>query len=72
VVVTELVLADGSVTEFLQSVHGAEAGVPVLVLTAIRNRDFHDLALELGAAEVLTKDVPVEQIVSSVKKLGGD
>jgi hypothetical protein len=42
----------------------------VLVLTLIRDRDSHDLALELGAAEVLTKDVPVEQIIASKNKLG--
>jgi len=70
VVVTELVFADGSATEFLESLHEADADVCVLVLTAIRDRGSHDLALELGAEQVLTKDVPVEQIVASIKKLG--
>jgi DNA-binding response OmpR family regulator len=41
-------------------------------LTSLRDRDSHDLALEMGATEVLTKDVTVEQIVASIKKLGGN
>ena len=71
VVVSELVLADRSATEFLQSLREADTEVPVLVLTSIRDCDSHNLALEMGAAQVLTKDVPKEQIVASIKKLGG-
>lgn len=72
VVVTELMLADGSATEFLKSLRQADAEVSVLVLTVIRDRDSHDMALKLGAAEVLTKDAPLEQIVATIKKLGSD
>jgi DNA-binding NarL/FixJ family response regulator len=72
VVVTELVLANGSATEFLKSLRQSDGGVSVLVLTVIRDRDSHEMALKLGAAEVLTKDVPLEQIVATIKKLGSD
>jgi two-component system response regulator DevR len=72
VVVTELVLADGSAQGFLESLRQADADVSVLVLTVIRDRDSHDMALELGAAEVMTKDAPLVQIVTTIKKLGGD
>jgi DNA-binding NarL/FixJ family response regulator len=72
VVVTELVLADGSAQEFLESLRQADGDVSVLVLTVIRDRDSHDLALKMGAAEVMTKDVPLEQIVATIKKLGSD
>jgi DNA-binding NarL/FixJ family response regulator len=72
VVVTELVLADGSAQEFLESLRQSDGGVSVLVLTVIRDRDSHEMALKLGAAEVLTKDVPLEQIVATIKKLGSD
>jgi two-component system response regulator DesR len=68
-VLTELVLADGSAQEFLKPLKEADADVSVLVLTRIKARHSSDLALEMGAAEVLTKDVPVEQIVASIKKL---
>jgi DNA-binding NarL/FixJ family response regulator len=69
VVLTELVLADGSAQEFLKSLKQAYADVSVLVLTGVRYRHSCDLALEMEAAEVLTKDVPVERIVASIKKL---
>jgi DNA-binding NarL/FixJ family response regulator len=61
VVVTELVLADGSTQEFLESLRQADGDVSVLVLTVIRDRDSHDMALKMGAAEVLTKDVPLQR-----------
>jgi DNA-binding NarL/FixJ family response regulator len=72
VVVTELVLVNGSAQGFLESLRQADADVSVLVLTVIRDRDSHDMALELGAAEVLTKEAPLEQIVATIKKLGSD
>ena len=69
---SELSLADGSVRgllKLLKYLQEADAEVPVLVLTGARDRRSHDLALEMGAAEVLTKDAPVERIVGSLKKL---
>lgn len=72
VVVTELLLPDGDGTEFLRDLREAEAGIRVLVLTVVRDRDSHELALERGATEVLTKDTPVERIVACIKELGGD
>ena len=70
VVVTELMLADGSAAEFLRALEEADGDASVLVSTGLKDRQAHDLALKVGAAQVLTKDVPVEQIVASIKKLG--
>jgi len=72
VVVTELLLPDGDGTEFLRDLREADAEIRVLVLTVVRDRGSHELALERGATEVLTKDAPVERIVASIKELGGD
>lgn len=72
VVVMELLLPDGDGTEFLRELREADDAVPVLVLTILRDRDAHDLALEMGATEVLTKDAPIERIVASIKELGGN
>jgi two-component system, NarL family, response regulator DevR len=71
VVVTELMLADGSAAELLRALDEADGDVSVLVLTSLKDRHVHDLALKLGAAQVLTKDVSVEDIVVSIKELGG-
>jgi DNA-binding NarL/FixJ family response regulator len=72
VVVTELLLPDGDGTEFLRDLREVDAEIRILVLTIVRDRDSHELALESGATEVLTKDAPVERIVASIKELGGD
>jgi DNA-binding NarL/FixJ family response regulator len=72
VVVTELVLANGSAQEFLKSLRQADGDVSVLVLTAIMDRDSHEMALKMGAAEVLTKDAPLEHIVATIMRLGSD
>jgi two-component system, NarL family, response regulator DevR len=72
VVVTELVLVNGSAQEFLKSLRQADGDASVLVLTVIRDRDSHEMALKLGAAEVMTKDASLEQIVATIKKLGSD
>jgi DNA-binding NarL/FixJ family response regulator len=71
VVVTELMWAEGSAAEFLRALEEADGGVSVLVLTALKDRHAHDLALQVGAAQVLTKDASVEDIVASIKELGG-
>ena len=72
VVVTELLLPDGNGMEFLRALRDVEAGIGVLVLTLVRDRDSHEFALEMGATKVLTKDASVEQIVASIKEVGGD
>src|SRR5918998_3784305 len=72
VVVTELLLPDGDGTEFLRDLREVDAEIRILVLTLVRDRNSHELALERGATEVLTKDAPVERIVASIKELGGD
>jgi len=70
VVVTELLLPDGDGTEFLRDLREVDAEIRILVLTVVRNRDSHEMALERGATKVLTKDAPVERIVASIKELG--
>ncbi len=69
IVVTELLLPDGDGTEFLRDLRAADAEVPVLVLTIVRDPGSHDLALKVGATEVLTKDTPIERIVSRITDL---
>jgi two-component system invasion response regulator UvrY len=72
VVVTELLLPDGDGTEFLRDLREVDAEIRVLVLTVVRDRDSHELALERGATGVLTKDAPVERIVACIKELDSD
>jgi len=71
VVVSERSLPDGDATNFLVALREAEADVPVLVLTFRGDRPSHERALGLGAARVMSKDAPVEEIFAAIRELGG-
>jgi DNA-binding NarL/FixJ family response regulator len=71
VVVGELSLPDGEATDLLVALREAEADVPLLVLTLRGDRDYHDRTLELGAARVMSKDAPVEEILATIGGFGG-
>ncbi len=71
VVVSELSLPDGEATDLLVALREAEADVPVLVLTFRGDRHYHDRTLELGAARVMSKDAPVEEILATIREFGG-
>jgi DNA-binding NarL/FixJ family response regulator len=43
----------------------------VLVLTFRRDRPSRERALELGAARVMSKDAPVDEIFAAIRKLSG-
>jgi DNA-binding NarL/FixJ family response regulator len=45
--------------------------VPLLVLTLRGDRHYHDRTLELGAARVMSKDAPVEEILATIRGFGG-
>jgi DNA-binding NarL/FixJ family response regulator len=70
VVVSELALPDGETTGFLAALREAEADTPVLVLTLRGDRLPRERALELGAARVMSKDAPVEEIFAAIRELG--
>jgi two-component system, NarL family, response regulator DevR len=71
VVVSELTLPDGEATDFLAALREAEADVPVLVLAFGGDRPSRERALELGAARVMGKDAPAEEIFAAIRGLGG-
>ena len=70
-VVSELSLPDGEATDFLAALRGAEAEVPVLVLTFRGDGPSRERALELGAARVMSKEAHVGEIFEAIKELGG-
>jgi len=71
VVVSEFSLPDGEATDLLVALREAEADVPLLVLTLRGDRHYHDRTLELGAARVMSKDAPVEEILATIREFGG-
>ena len=71
VVVGELSLPDGEATDLLVALREAKADVPLLVLTLRGDGHCHHRTLELGAARVMSKDAPVEEILATIGGFGG-
>jgi DNA-binding NarL/FixJ family response regulator len=61
-------LPDGDGSELIEQLHKTKPDVPVLAFAANQNLVQSVRAQEAGADTVLAKQVPVEQIVSTVKQ----
>jgi DNA-binding NarL/FixJ family response regulator len=62
-------LPDGDGSELIEQLHKTKPDVPVLAFAAKQNLVQSVRAQEAGADTVLAKQVPVEQIVSTVKQI---
>ena len=62
-------LPDGDGSELIEQLHKTKPDVPVLAFTAGQDVIRGVRAQESGAATVLAKQVPVEQIVGTVKQI---
>lgn len=72
VAVLELNLPDGDGLHLIEELREEEPDIPVLVLTRTWDRERHMQALEAGAEVVLTKDVSLEEILTTVRGLGAN
>jgi DNA-binding NarL/FixJ family response regulator len=70
VATVDLLLPDGTGTDFIREAHRTRPELPVLVVTVVREKEVHDWALAMGATEVMTKEVVPEEIVAAVRRLG--
>jgi DNA-binding NarL/FixJ family response regulator len=71
VAVVDLYLPDGEGIELIEEMRGACPGVPVVVLTISMDPTDHARAREAGANEVLSKADDLDEIIATVKRLGG-
>ena len=71
VVVTDLLLPDGMGVDLVRRLHRERPDLPALAVTVLREREVHEWVREMGAAEVLAKDRPLEDVVAAVRELGG-
>lgn len=69
VAVVDLDLPDGSGAELIAEMHQVNPVAEALVLTASRQRVDIARAIEAGAAGVLHKSTPLQEIVEAVKKI---
>jgi DNA-binding NarL/FixJ family response regulator len=68
--VVDIPLPDEGAEDMVRDLHRANPAVPVLVMTHMEERDVHERFLRAGAAEVLTKEVPFEEVLAAVRRLG--
>ncbi len=71
VVVTDLLLPDGMGVDLVRRLHRERPDLPALAVTVLREREVHEWVREMGTAEVLAKDRPLEDVIAAVRKLGG-
>lgn len=67
--VLDLDLPDGLGTELIEEIRAASPGAQVLILTGLSEESHLALAIEAGAAGVLSKTVRTSEIVGSARKL---
>ena len=72
VAVVDLYLADSEGVELIDEMRQPCSGVPVLVLTISLDPADHGRAKEAGADEVITKVAALDEILATIKRLGGD
>jgi DNA-binding NarL/FixJ family response regulator len=71
VAMVDLYLPDGEGIGLMDGMRGSRPGVPVVVLTISLNPAEHARAREAGADEVLSKAADLDEIVATIKRLGG-
>ena len=70
--VVSVPLPDESAVEMVGELHRASPSVPVLVLSRAEDPEIREEFVGAGASEVLTKECTLGQILTAVRRLGGE
>jgi DNA-binding NarL/FixJ family response regulator len=68
--IVDIPLPDEGAPQMVRDLHEANPSIPVLVMTALEDPGAHERMLRAGAEEVLPKDVPFEEVLAAVRRLG--
>jgi len=68
--IVDIPLPDEGAPEMVRDLHEANASIPVLVMTTLKDSGVREEMLRAGADEVLPKDVPFEEVLAAVRRLG--
>lgn len=68
--IVDIPLPDEGASQMVRDLHEANPSIPVLVMTALNDSGVHEGMLRAGAEEVLSKDVPFEEVLAAVRRLG--
>lgn len=67
--VVDLLLPDGTGTEFIRDLRADRPDLPVLVLTVTGGPDLYRWVRSMGADEMISKDASVEEILAAIRVL---
>lgn len=67
--IVDVPLSDEYGIELVRELHEANPSIPVLVLTGAQDRENHQRLLGAGASEVLSKEIPFEEVLAAVRRL---
>lgn len=70
VAVVGLMLPDGNGVELIREMRRAEPHLPTVVFTVSRDIEVHAWATRMGANKVLTKDLPIKEVIAEIRQLG--
>ena len=70
--IVDIPLPDEGAAEIVRELHEANPSIPVLVMTAIEDREVHERMLGAGANEVLDQRNTLEEIAAAVRRLEGE
>jgi DNA-binding NarL/FixJ family response regulator len=68
--IVDIPLPDEGAPQMVRDLHEANPSIPVLVMTALEDPGVYEEMLRAGAEEVLPKDVPFEEVLAAVRRLG--
>lgn len=71
VVVLDLGLPDGTGTDLISELRAVSPGTAVLILSASLNPEALAMATEAGADEILDKFASLDEVVDTIRYLGG-
>jgi two-component system response regulator DevR len=66
-------LPDEGAEEFVRELHEANPSIPVLVMTALEDKEIRPRFLGAGAREVVgTKEASLAEVLAALRRLGGE
>src|SRR3712207_4619760 len=71
--IVSIPLPDEGAEEFVRELHEANPSIPVLVMTALEDKEIRPRFLGAGAREVVgTKEASLAEVLAALRRLGGE
>ncbi len=70
--IVSIPLPEEGAEEFVRELHEANPSIPVLVMTALEDKEIRPRFLGAGACEVGTKEASLAEVLAAVRRLGSE